>query len=264
LLLTSDFYTQFWKYIGMDLYEVFCESYKDGIRPAMCQCVVLSLLPKKGDLTLLKNWRPVALLKTENKILSKCLSNRLKEYLHLIIHQDQTYCIPKRSIMDNLFLVRDTLDICKMFNAEVGLIALDQEKAFDRVDHHYIFNLLAAFGFGQDFIKWIRLLYAGASCMVKVGGGLSRPIVVSRGIRQGCPLSGQLYSIAIEPLLFNIRKTLNGLSIPTIHQGLRTKITAYANDVTVFVNDDNDVKDLSRALELYEGASSAKVNWDKD
>ncbi len=33
-----------------------------------------------------------------------------------------------------------------------------------------------------------------------VGGGLSRPIPVTRGIRQGCPLSGQLYSISIEPL----------------------------------------------------------------
>ncbi len=108
-----------------------------------------------------------------------------------------------------------------MFDAEVGLIALDQEKAFDRVDHNYLFNLLVVFGFGQGFIKWIQLLYTGASCMVKVGGGLSRPIVVSRGIRQGCPLSGQLYSIAIEPLLFNIRKTLTGLSIPTMPQYLR-------------------------------------------
>ncbi len=99
--------------------------------------------------------------------------------------------------------------------------------------------------------------------MVKVGGGLSRPIVVSRGIRQGCPLSGQLYSIAIEPLLFNIRKTLNGLSIPTMPQHLRTIITAYADDVTVFVNDNNDIKALSKVIDIYEGASSAKVNWDK-
>ncbi len=129
-------------------YEVFCESYKDGILPVSCQRAVLTLLPKKGDLNLLKNWRPVALLTTEYKILSKCLSNRLKEFLHLIIHQDQTYCIPRRSIMDNLFLVRDTLDICKLVDAEVGLIALDQEKAFDRVDLNYLFNLLGVFGFG--------------------------------------------------------------------------------------------------------------------
>ncbi len=50
--------------------------------------------------------------------------------------------------MDNLFLVRDTLDICKLVDAEVGLIASDQEKAFDRVDHNYLFNLLGVFGFG--------------------------------------------------------------------------------------------------------------------
>ncbi len=50
--------------------------------------------------------------------------------------------------MDNLFLVRDTLDICKLVDAEVGLIALDQEKAFDRVDLNYLFNLLGVFGFG--------------------------------------------------------------------------------------------------------------------
>lgn len=82
----------------------------------------------------------------------------------------------------------------------VGLLSLDQEKAFDRVDHNYLFNILKAFGFGESFINWVKLLYKDAACIVKVGGGLSCPILVTRGIRQSCPLSGQLYSLAIEPL----------------------------------------------------------------
>lgn len=91
--LPSEFYKHFWNFIGQDLYEVFCECRKDG---CLCQLAVLSLLPKKGDLSLLKNWRPVALLTTDYKIMSKCLANRLKKYLNLIIQKDQTYCIPER------------------------------------------------------------------------------------------------------------------------------------------------------------------------
>lgn len=54
-VLTPGFYKHFWKYIDMYLYEVFCERYKDGVLPVTCQHTVLSLLPKKIDLTLLKN-----------------------------------------------------------------------------------------------------------------------------------------------------------------------------------------------------------------
>lgn len=50
--------------------------------------------------------------------------------------------------------------------------------------------------------------------MVKVGGGLSAPVPVTRGVRQGCSLSGQLYSLVIEPLLCRLRRTLKGTSIP--------------------------------------------------
>lgn len=92
------------------------------------------------------------------------------------------------------------LGICKIS----GLISLHQEKAFDRVDHKYLFDVMKAYGFGETFVNWVKLLYAGASCMVKVGGGLSQPISVSRGVRQGCPFSGHLYSLAMEPLLFLI------------------------------------------------------------
>jgi len=70
---------------------------------------------------------------------------------------------------------------------------------------------------------------------------------------------GSHTSIAsIEPLLFNIRKSLTGLSIPTMSLHLRTIITAYADDVTVFVNENNDIKEY---LMCMKRALSAKVNW---
>ncbi len=61
--------------------------------------------------------------------------------------------------MDNLFLVRDTLDICKLVDAEVGLIALDQEKAFDRVDLNYLFNLLGVLGLVKVYQMDTTVIY---------------------------------------------------------------------------------------------------------
>lgn len=92
-----------------------------------------------------------------------------------------------------------------------------------------------------------------------MGGGLSWPIPVSRGIRQGCPLSCQLYRIATESLLFNICKTLSGFIVSGFSQNSSISVSAYADDVTVFVNHAQDTKALSNVLHAYEKASSAKL-----
>lgn len=195
--LPAEIYKTFWGIIGRDFFNVLQESYEAKVLPKSCQRAVLSLIPKKGDLCLLKNWRPVAVLCSDYKILSKCLANRLKGVLDVLIQKDQTYCIPKRSIYDNLFLMRDTMDYAGIYNIDFGLLSLDQEKAFNRVDHHYLFKVLECYRFGEIFLSWIRILYTDAVSMVKIGGGLSVPI--QRGLRQGCPMSGQLYALAIEP-----------------------------------------------------------------
>lgn len=163
--------------------------------------------------------------------------------------------------MDNIFLVHDIIDIAKRNGDNIGIFAIDQEKAFDRVSHFYLFSSLKAFGFGDLFISWIKLLYFDVSTMLKVGGGLSQPVSVRRGIRQGCPLSGMLYSLAIEPLLRQLGINLDGLLIK--EQKVKPKFSAYADDITVFIKSKRDVFVLEEVLKKYENASLAKVNWEK-
>ncbi|KAJ3583936.1 hypothetical protein NHX12_015433 [Muraenolepis orangiensis] len=261
--LPADFFKHFWSMLGQDLLDVLRESFGKGSLPASCRRAVISLLPKKGDLTLLKNWRPVALLCTDYKILSKVLANRLKCFIDFLIGTDQTYCIPGRSIVDNLFLMRDAFDVCKLYNLNVGIISIDQEKAFDRVDHTFLAATLQAFGVGEHFLSWVKVLYSDACCVVKVGGGLSRPVPVKRGIRQGCPISGLLYSIAIEPLLCRLRNRLRGLCLPESAQAPPVVVSAYADDVSVFIQGQRDIQELQDSLALYRKAASAKVNWEK-
>ncbi|KAJ3610843.1 hypothetical protein NHX12_022933 [Muraenolepis orangiensis] len=97
-----------------------------------------------------------------------------------------------------------------------------------------------------------------------MGAGLSRPIPVQRGIRQGCPISGHLYSLAIEALLCRLRSKLSGLSLPA-SCGLERPptLSAHADDVSIFVSSQRDVQCLQDTLSLYERASSARVNWAK-
>ena len=261
--LPAEFYKCFWGLFKDDLCDVFKCCFQTGRLPVSCTRAVLSLLPKKGDLGLLNNWRPVSLLCTDYKILSKCLSNRLKKYMDTVIHANQTYCVPGRTIMDNLFLMRDVIDLSNIKKWDLGILSIDQRKAFDVVDHEYLFKTLEAFGIGKCFVSWVKLLYSGASVVLKVGGGLSSPVRAYRGIRQGCPLSGQLYCFAIEPLLHTLRKGLGGLTCHGAGAQSAVALSAYADDVTVFIRGQEDVECLIKSLTLYEQASSARVNWEK-
>ncbi len=105
--LPIDWYKSFWAELKEDLLEVLNESLAEGRLPLSCRRAVLTLLPKKGDLTDIKCWRPVSLLCSDYKLLSKVLANRLSGVMSCVIHPDQTYCVPGRSIFDNVSLVHD-------------------------------------------------------------------------------------------------------------------------------------------------------------
>jgi hypothetical protein len=86
----------------------------------------------------IKNWRPVSLLCVDYKLLSKAFADRLREVMEQSIHRDTTYCVPGRSMVDNFYLIRDVLEVSKSIDIGTGLISLDQEKAFDPVEHNFL------------------------------------------------------------------------------------------------------------------------------
>ena len=89
--------------------------------------------------------------------------------------------------------------------------------------------MLERFGLSPGFIAMIKVMYVNIESVLKINGGLSRPFNVTRGIRQGCSMSGMLYTLAIEPMLHNIRTFNEGLVLP----GFNTRfiLSAYADDI---------------------------------
>lgn len=80
-------------------------------------------------------------------MIPRCLSNRLKECIDTVVHTSQIYFVPEQTIMDNLFLIRDIIELFKLKELDVELFSIDQEKAFDTVDRCYLFKTIEAFGF---------------------------------------------------------------------------------------------------------------------
>ncbi|CAM2113462.1 unnamed protein product [Caretta caretta] len=152
-----------------------------------------------------------------------------------VVHPDQTYTIPRRSIFDNLYLVRDFLELGCRDGLSFALLSLDQEKAFDRVDHGYLLSTLQAFDFGPQFMGFLWVLYASAECLVRLNWTLTEPVSFGRGVQQGCPLLGQLYALAIEPFLCLLRRRLTGLGMQETELWL--VLLAYTDDVLLVVQD---------------------------
>ncbi|KAJ3587841.1 hypothetical protein NHX12_011436 [Muraenolepis orangiensis] len=259
--LSMEFYKAYWDVLSNDLLDVFNESLASGSMPVSCRRAVITLLPKKGNLQDIKNWRPVSLLCVDYKLLSKALATRLGRAVEQVIHRDQTYCVPGRSMVDNVHLIRDVLEVSSSLDINTGLISLDQEKAFDRVEHSFLWKVMGKFGFSAGFIAKIKVLYNNIESVLKFNGGLCAPFRVCRGVRQGCALSGMLYALSLEPLLSKIRSKLQGLFLPGFNGNL--VLSAYADDVVVFVRDQTDMDVLVDIVREFSSASAARVNWKK-
>ena len=259
-----EFYRRFWGLLGQDLVDILNFSFTHGSLSDSQRRGIIRLLYKKDDPLELKHWRSISLLNTDYKICTKVLANRLRKVIPLILSEDQTCGIPDRSIFENLFLIRDTLDYVNHKQLSAAVISLDQENAFDRVNHGFLQRVLAQFNFGPGFRRWVNIVYTDISSQVINNGWLSSSFKFERGVRQGCPLSPLLYCLVAETLGQAIRRDnrIEGIQIPG-SGNKQSKVSQYADDTTVILANDFSVNKAFHIIHVFEQGSGSHLNTQK-
>lgn len=145
----------------------------------------------------------------------------------------------------------------------ISILALDFEKAYDRVSHEFMFLVLKRFGFSEHFIKMIKILYKNVTSEILVNGFKTEPINIRSGVRQGCPLSPILFICSIEPLLLAIQKDkiIKGVTVPGMKENI--KALGYMDDVVILGVNKESINRTILWAGCFNEAAGFKLNVDK-
>ena len=259
--LPAEFYKVFFDSLKHNLVLIFNEIAAKGVMPTSMNEAVTVLLSKDGDRLEPSNKRPISLLNSDYKLLAKVLNEvHFERVLKENISSEQTCAVRGRSIHDALILTRDVIEYSKK---RVGgcLISLDQKKAFDMVNHEFLFKILRRMGVNTKLISIIQAMYKSISTRVQINGHLTEKVNIKRGVRQGCPLSPTLYVIYVQATIDYLKSDygIEGLKLPL---GKVVKVSAYADDLLLFCQQWETQK-VFDIFELIRRATGSALNTTK-
>jgi hypothetical protein len=166
---------------------------------------IIKFIPKndKKDKSI-NDYRPISITNYEYRIFTKILTNRLVK-LNDKLFKNYQFCSIKGKIINSIIhMTRDMIFDSNEKSKDLFIMSIDQKKAFDNIDHSYLFNLLKHVNIGKNLFSSIHLLYTNSNSRLYINDVLSEDIHIKRSIKQGCPLSMWLYILCIEELLIRI------------------------------------------------------------
>ena len=182
---------------------------------------------------------------------------RIKKVIAKLVHSDQTAYVNNWYIGESNHMISDILKYTNENEIEAILFSADSEKAFDSIEHPFLFTVLKSLGFGADFIQWIRTFFNNAGSCVMNNGKSTGYFPLERGTRQGDTLSAYLFIPVLEILLIQIwhNKDINVVVI----YNREIKLSAYADDSSFFVVSTKSLRLIFNICESFEEFSSLKT-----
>jgi Reverse transcriptase (RNA-dependent DNA polymerase) len=268
--------------LGRPLFNCCKACLNDGSLIETFSTAQIKLIPKKGDTTKLKNWRPISLLSNFYKLLSRAIINRLKSVVNRVLSRAQKGFNKARQIHEVIINLDQSINYCNENQIKGAMVCVDQSKAFDSVDHNYMEKCFKFFGFGERFISWLKTIGTGRkACVLLENGEKSSVFDLLKGTAQGdCP-SPIIYNICAQILLFKIELCKEIRKIPifippnAVNRGVESplknesffetgKNESFAdNSTTCTYFEDEDLSALKTILDQFSKLSGLRCNFEK-
>ena len=182
---------------------------------------------KFGNLGSSDNYRPVMISSVFFKLLEYCLLPKISPYIEL--NDRQHGFRGNYSTTTACFVLKETILNYFSSSSDVHACFLDISKAFDSVNHDVLMKKLLNCGIPNHYVMFLKYLYSNQFVSVRYKSCMSQEWRVDRGVRQGGVLSGLLFSIYINDLVYGIANLKEGCRMGI----LSSNIIAYADDIVL-------------------------------
>ncbi|KAH1122970.1 hypothetical protein J1N35_006130 [Gossypium stocksii] len=257
------FYRKCWEIAKHDLLGLMSDFFTFEKLEKSINSSFITLIPKVENPTEISKFRPIYLVSSLYKIVSKVLSRRLREVVGEVVSETQCPFIKGGQIFYGILIANELIHtVIKRNNCGGKLIfKLDFSKAYDSVRWDFLELMLAKIGFREKWRSWMLECLSTARGAVIIIGSSSNKFRFCRGLRQGDPLSPFLFILVTEVLHLALDKASEKWLIEGFNdviQGMTFSHLQFADDTIFFLKADDkvvtNVKYILRVFKIFFGA----------
>ena len=210
----------------------------------------LCLFPK-DDTTLISRTRPITMNNFDNRIVAATVSRTIMPSVDFLAEPCQKGFIHGRKGEENIKAITDSFYNSLLEQKQKFFLFIDTAKAFDSIDHTFLFDVLRKVGMPEWVLNLVQGLMHEVQVRPRLGGRSKTSIDILRGVKQGCPLSPLLFILAYDPLLTRLASMTN------------TDAYAFADDAVISNENLSDIPKITKEIDDFGRVSGFGVNTEK-